>query len=116
MMKPLLAALALACVTASALAERGTASWYGGGEKLARFTACGQVFNPYGLTAAHRTLRCGTKVKVVRLSNNKSVIVTINDRGPHVRTGRIIDLAKGAAQRLGFTSAGTTKVLVVPMK
>lgn len=58
-----------------------------------RRTASGQVFSNKKYTAAHRTLKFGTKVKVTNLANNKSVIVTINDRGPHTR-GREIDLAK----------------------
>ena len=58
-----------------------------------RRTASGQVFSNKKYTAAHKTLKFGTKVKVTNLANNKSVIVTINDRGPHTR-GREIDLAK----------------------
>jgi rare lipoprotein A len=66
-------------------------------------TASGQKLNPEDLTAAHRTLPFGTKVKVTNKKNGLSVIVTINDRGPFTR-GRIIDLTPAAARVLGFTS------------
>lgn len=81
---------ALISIGAASAGERGIASWYGPGFHGHR-TACGQIYNQYGITAAHKTLRCGTKVKVINLANNRSVIVTITDRGPFVR-GRIIDL------------------------
>lgn len=86
----------------------GTASWYGPGFH-GRKTASGQRFNQHALTAAHKTLKLGTKVKVTNLDNKKSVIVVINDRGPFVR-GRIIDLSKAAKTVLAME--GTTKVSV----
>lgn len=71
--------------------------------------ACGGGrFNPSAMTAAHKTLPCGTKLKVTNPSNGKSVIVTINDRGPYVK-GRVLDLSRGAAQKIGF-STGVRKV------
>ena len=70
-------------------------------------TASGQKLNPNALTAAHRTLPFGTKVRVTNKSNGRSVIVTINDRGPFTR-GRIIDVTPAAARALGFS--GLAKV------
>ncbi len=65
--------------------------------------------NPAAMTAAHRSLPFGTKVKVVNRRNGKAVVVRINDRGPFV-SGRILDLSKAAAEKLGFLRAGHTKV------
>lgn len=65
----------------------------------------------YELTAAHRTLPFGTRVKVTNLDNGKSVVVRINDRGPFKKS-RIIDLSLGAAKKIGMTAAGTAKVRV----
>ena len=81
----------------------GGASWYA----LTSRTASGERMNPMGMTAAHKTLPLGSKVKVTNLRNQRSVVVRINDRGPFVR-GRIIDLAKGSARALGM--GGTTYV------
>jgi rare lipoprotein A len=89
-------------------ANIGTASWYGPGFH-GKKTASGERFNQHAMTAAHRTLPLGSKVRVTNLKTNKSVIVTINDRGPFAR-GRIIDLSKGAAQTIGI--AGTGKVSI----
>jgi rare lipoprotein A len=72
-------------------------------------TASGQRLNPAALTAAHRSLPFGTKVKVTNKSNGRSVVVTINDRGPFVR-GRIIDLTPAGARALGFS--GLTQVML----
>lgn len=88
-----------------AAAQTGRASWY----SLTSMTANGERCNPNAMTAAHRSLPFGTKVKVENLKNGKSVVVRINDRGPFVG-GRVIDLTKGAAGRLGFVSAGIAKV------
>ncbi|NEO68868.1 MAG: septal ring lytic transglycosylase RlpA family protein, partial [Moorea sp. SIO3H5] len=84
---------------------RGIASWYGSAFH-GRRTASGERFNQYALTAAHRTLRFGTRVKVTNLRNGRSVIVRINDRGPYIR-GRIIDLSRGAARIIGLVRSGT---------
>lgn len=70
--------------------------------------------NPKAMTAAHRSLRFGTKVRVTNQRNGKSVIVRINDRGPFTKD-RIIDLSKAAAARLGFISRGHTKVCIAKM-
>jgi rare lipoprotein A len=94
-----------AAMPSGASAETGRASWYA----LTSKTASGERCNPNALTAAHRTLPFGTKVKVENLKNGRAVVVRINDRGPFVG-GRIIDLTKAAADRLGFVRAGTAKV------
>ena len=86
-------------------AQCGGASWYA----LTSRTASGERMNPAGITAAHRTLPLGSKVKVTNQKNGKSIVVRINDRGPFIK-GRILDLSKGAAARLGFINAGHTKV------
>jgi len=101
------AAIVLCTSFASAQAETGHASWY----KMGKVTANGERFNPNGMTAAHRTLPFGTKVKVKNLRNGKSVVVRINDRGPFIR-GRMIDLAMGAAKKIGLTQTGTAKVQI----
>ena len=88
------------------MAETGTASWYGK-QHNGRKTASGQIFNMHSLTATHRSIKFGTKVKVTNLKNNKSVVVKINDRGPFVK-GRIIDLSYAAGQQIGMN--GTAKV------
>jgi rare lipoprotein A len=84
--------------------ERGTASWYGPGFH-GRKTASGERFNSNDMTAAHRFLPFGTRLRVVNESNGRSVVVRVNDRGPFAHR-RIIDLAKGPAQALGLTTAG----------
>jgi rare lipoprotein A len=86
----------------------GAASFYG--KKFhGRRTASGEVFNNNALTAAHRTLPFGTKVKVTSMRSGLSVIVRINDRGPFI-AGRIIDLSRAAAQKVGLLHRGTTSV------
>ena len=72
-------------------------------------TASGQTFNQDALTAAHPTLPFGTKVKVTNTKNGKSVVVRINDRGP-TQAGRVIDLSRSAASRIGLQRAGLTPV------
>jgi rare lipoprotein A len=92
----------------SAQAEKGKASYYH--DKFhGRLTACGQRFNQKQLTAAHKKLPCGTRVKVTRRDTGKSVIVTVNDRGPFI-SGRVIDLSRAAARRLGFLKRGLAPV------
>ena len=88
--------------------QRGTASWYGPGFH-GRRTASGERFNSYDMTAAHRSLPFGTKLRVVNEANGRFVVVRVNDRGPFAHR-RIIDLAKGPAQALGLTSSGTAYV------
>jgi peptidoglycan lytic transglycosylase len=82
----------------------GHASWYA----LHSRTASGEQMNPEELTAAHRSLPFGTRVLVQNLSNGRSVVVRINDRGPFIG-GRIIDLSKAAAESIGMVDAGTAK-------
>ncbi len=88
--------------------QTGKASFYA--DKFeGRTTASGEKYKHNKLTAAHKTLPFGTKVKVTNLSNNKEVEVIINDRGPYV-DGRIIDLSKSAAEILGFINLGLAEV------
>ena len=93
--------------------QTGTASYYGARHHGKR-TASGEPFDQHGLTAAHRQLPFGTRVLVTNLSNIKSVVVRINDRGPHTR-GRLIDLSRQAAEQLGMLRSGTAKVRVQGM-
>src|SRR5260370_11233541 len=83
----------------------GMASYYG--NESGSNTASGQRFNQNAMTAAHRTLPFGTKLRVTH--RDRSVVVTINDRGPFVR-GRVLDLSTGAARAVGLTSAGVARV------
>jgi rare lipoprotein A len=76
------------------------ASWYGPGFH-GRKTASGERFNTGALTAAHKTLPFGTRVRVVNVHTGRSVVVRINDRGPFIR-GRVIDLSKAAARAIGM--------------
>ena len=97
----------LSAIVDKAHAAEGMASYYWQPQKV----ACGGRFNPNAMTAAHRTYKCGTKVRVTNKRNGRSVIVTINDRGPFVR-GRIIDVSLAAARQLGMTKAGVVPVTV----
>ena len=87
---------------------RGKASWYGPGFH-GRLTANGERYNQYAMTAAHKSLPFGTRVKVTNLNNNLSVVVRINDRGPFIR-GRVIDVSAAAAQNLGMMHHGVVPV------
>lgn len=84
--------------------QRGVASWYGPGFH-GRRTANGERFDMHALTAAHRDLPFGARVKVRSLETGRSVVVRVNDRGPYAK-GRLIDLSKGAAARIGLVKAG----------
>ncbi len=93
--------------------QEGVASWYG--KKFHRKkTASGEIFNMWDKTAAHNTLPFGTHVKVENLSNQREVVVRINDRGPFVK-GRIIDLSYGAAREIGLIGPGVTRVRMVAL-
>lgn len=105
MRKYVIALCAVLFMTTPALSGTGMASYYGN-ESGSR-TASGQRFNQNGMTAAHRTLPFGTKLRVTYRGN--SVIVTINDRGPFIR-GRVLDLSKGAAHAIGLAGAGVGHV------
>lgn len=86
----------------------GEASWYGPGFN-GNQTANGEIYNQHALTAAHKTLPFGTRVKVTNLYNGRSVVVRINDRGPFI-PGRLIDLSKGAAQTIGVTGVAPVRM------
>ncbi|NKB51505.1 MAG: septal ring lytic transglycosylase RlpA family protein [Rhizobiaceae bacterium] len=104
----LLTTLALLLATpAQAATQCGKASWYAMTSK----TASGERASPNTMTAAHRTLPFGTKVRVTNQRNGRSVILRINDRGPFVK-GRVIDVTKKAAAKLGFLNSGWTRVAV----
>ena len=120
-MKRLLGACALLSLLAGCASQSGTvdphgydqtgvASYYGARHHGKR-TASGERFNQHGLTAAHRQLPFGTRVKVTNLKNNDSVVVRINDRGPYTR-GRLIDVSREAAEQLGMLRSGTARVRV----
>jgi rare lipoprotein A len=85
--------------------QSGVASYYWQPQRV----ASGGWFNPNAMTAAHKTLPFGTKVRVTHASTGRSVVVTINDRGPYV-AGRVIDLSRAAASSLGMTGAGVANV------
>lgn len=89
---------------------QGLASWYGPGFQ-GRKTASGERFDMYELTAAHRTLPFGAQVKVTRIDNGQSVLVRINDRGPHVYS-RIIDLSYQAARSINLIGPGSAPVQI----
>jgi rare lipoprotein A (peptidoglycan hydrolase) len=105
--RALAAAAALALSSIPAIASTTLASYYSEPQRL----ASGGRFNPSGLTAAHKTLPFGTKVRVTNKRNGRSVVVTVNDRGPYVR-GRGIDLSLGAARAIGMTGAGVVPVSI----
>ncbi len=97
-----------ASMRARATSEGGVASYYAH-QYHGRTTANGEIFDMNAMTAAHKTLPFGTRVKVTNLQNGKSVTVRINDRGPFVK-GRIIDLSFAAAKRLDIVEAGIARV------
>jgi rare lipoprotein A len=90
--------------------HKGHASWYGPGFH-GRTTASGARFDQNAMTAAHRSLPFGTKVKVTNSHNGRSTVVTINDRGPYHRS-RIIDLSRGAASAIGMIGSGVAPVVL----
>ena len=89
---------------------QGWASWYGPGFH-GNLSASGERYNQYAMTAAHKTLPFGTRVRVTNLNNGSSVVVRINDRGPFIR-GRVIDLSAAAARILGMIHSGVAPVKV----
>lgn len=107
MKKTLAAAIAAMMLVAqpAVASTTGMASYYKSGKR----TANGERFNPHGLTAAHRSLPFGTKVKVTNLRTGRSVIVRVNDRGPFIR-GRVMDLSLGAAKVIGMTATGVARI------
>jgi len=100
---------ALACLVLAGsvpCAQAETASWYGSGHR----TANGERFAPDGLTAAHRSLPFGTRVRVTY--GSRSVVVRINDRGPFI-AGRAIDLSRGAARAIGLSGVGRVHLAIL---
>ncbi|RUT30428.1 septal ring lytic transglycosylase RlpA family protein [Arsenicitalea aurantiaca] len=91
----------------------GGASWYGPGFH-GKTAASGERFDQNAMTAAHKTLPFGTRVRVTDQRTGRSINVTINDRGPFIR-GRIIDLSRAAATELGFRNAGHTQVCITQL-
>jgi rare lipoprotein A len=98
---------------AEGFVQYGKASWYG--KKFhGRPTSNGEIYNMYKISAAHKTLPMGTYVRVTNTSNQKEIIVRVNDRGPFVK-GRIIDLSYAAAKKIGILGPGTAKVKIVAL-
>ena len=91
-------------------AQTGKASWYGNAHH-GKKTASGEIYDMDAMTAAHRTLPLGTKVRVTNVDNGKSVVVRINDRGPFIR-GRVIDLSRAAARELAPLATGVLSVRI----
>ena len=91
--------------------EEGVASWYGPNFD-GKLTANGEIYDMYGLTAAHRTLPFNSIVQVTNLNNGKSIAVRINDRGPYAKN-RIIDLSKKAADKIDMLGSGTDPVELI---
>ncbi len=91
--------------------QSGVASWYGG-KFHGRKTASGERYNQNALTAAHRSLPFGTRVRVTNTNNGNAVVVRINDRGPFVG-GRVIDLSRAAASSIGINGVGHVKIAVL---
>jgi rare lipoprotein A len=97
--------IAVGATPVPAAAQCGRASWFA----LHSKTASGERMNPAAMTAAHRSLPFGTRLRVTNRRNGKVVMVRINDRGPFIR-GRVLDLSRGAARKLGFVRSGHTSV------
>jgi rare lipoprotein A len=95
--------------------QHGLATWYGG-KHHGGPTASGERFNKRAMTAAHRTLRMNTRVRVTNKRNGRAVIVRINDRGPYGSKQRIIDVSEKAAEMLGMIKAGVVPVKVEVLK
>jgi rare lipoprotein A len=111
------AVAAICCMQQSpAHAESQTvrAGWYGAGEGLSHHTANGELFNPNGRTAAHRTLPFGTRIEVSY--RGRTTTVRINDRGPLAYTGCSLDLSRGAAAELGLTGTGEVAIRILDEK
>lgn len=93
--------------------EVGLSSWYG--SESAGKTASGEQYDMNKLTAAHRTLPFNSRIRVTNLKNGRAITLRINDRGPNVR-GRLLDVSKAAAERLGFVGSGRTPVRVTVVR
>ena len=88
--------------------KTGKASWYGPGFH-GKLTANGERYDMNGISAAHKTLKFGTKVKITNVANGKSIVVKINDRGPYI-AGRQFDLSKGAFKKIASINTGVIKI------
>ena len=101
------------CVASSPAAARGSKVFSGAATfydtNYVGRTACGQRYNPYKFTAAHRTLPFGTRLRVTDVKTRRSVVVTVNDRGPFIK-GRVLDLSLAAAKTLGMQHRGVIRV------
>jgi rare lipoprotein A len=117
-LRPFFSAVALVCLVAMPAMgaesvkqkQVGRASWYGGPQHGQR-TANGERFDGTELTAAHPTLPMNSLVRVTNLGNGRSVVVRVNDRGPHTR-GRVIDVSQRAAEMLGMKRRGVATVKI----
>ena len=99
--------------SADGFKQRGIASWYG--KKFhGKKTSSGEVYNMYAMTAAHKTLPIPVYVRVKNLTNGRSIVVKVNDRGPFIE-GRIIDLSYSAAHKLGIDGPGTARVEIAAL-
>lgn len=107
--KPWVLALGVASALAATTAQSG--EWFGKASYYALRGRTASGLRVGAFTAAHRTLPFGSKVRVTNLNNNRSVVLTVNDRGPFTR-GRVIDVSVAAADSLGFRSAGVAQVKV----
>lgn len=105
----LLSGTAVVSMDMAVAAETTQASWYGPGFH-GRKTASGETFNQNAMTAAHKTRRLGSTVKVTNVATGKSVVVKINDRGPFIK-GRGIDLSKAAARAIGIDGVGRVRIV-----
>lgn len=94
------------------LVTMGIASWYGGGEKLNKYTANGEVFSPQALTCASWDYKFNTKLKVTNIKTGKSVVVRVNDRGPNRRLNRKVDLSRAAFQKIAPLKTGLVRVRI----
>lgn len=110
-MKRILISLLITLATINTtFAKTGTASWYGGNDGYhGKRTASGEIFNHNELTAAHKTLKFGTKLCVTNTTNGKTVTVRVTDRGPFT-PNRVIDLSKAAFQAISPLSRGVINV------
>lgn len=108
MIRLLAAAALIAATIPHAHAQTGKASWYGPGFH-GRTTANGERYDQNAATCAHRTLRFGTRVRVTNLRNGRTAVCRVNDRGPFVG-GRVIDVSRGVAARLGMIRSGVVPV------
>ena len=91
--------------------QYGISSYYGK-DFHGKLTANGEIYDMYGISAAHKYLPLGTVVRVTNIDNSKSIVLRINDRGPYI-AGRILDCSVGAAQKLGFIDKGTANIKLV---